>query len=174
MKTLGSFRKWQTPADFETLFSQLWAHTPALDPHNLSYTPQVDIQEMEEGYLLSFDIPGVEPTDVSIAVRDRTLSVLGERHYLWADKTEDRVATMPAATEKGNWHRCERNFGRFERQFSLPQNINEGSIKANFSNGVLEIFIPREKSTQSRTVKVELGGTGFSSNLLKPKSSNKN
>src|SRR5579871_307935 len=77
------------------------------------FTPALDIQETADAYWLMFDLPGVNPDDVSIEVNDQMLTVSGTR--------------VPSA-EAGKAHQVERPFGSFVRNLSLPKGIESDTI----------------------------------------------
>ena len=106
-----------------------------------SWTPAADIREDSDRYLVVADIPGVNPKDIEITFEDGVLSISGERAL------EDR-------TEKEGYTRVERVFGKFSRQFRLPESADETAIKANGKNGVLEIEIPKKERSKPRRIEI--------------------
>ena len=106
-----------------------------------SWTPAADIREDNDRYLVVADIPGVNPKDIEITFEDGVLSISGERAL------EDR-------TEKEGYTRVERAFGKFSRQFRLPESADETAIKANGKNGVLEIEIPKKERSKPRRIEI--------------------
>jgi HSP20 family protein len=105
------------------------------------WTPAVDIQEEENGYLLSADIPGVNRNDVEITLEDGVLTVKGER------KTESDVS------EQG-YRRRERIHGTFVRQFNLPDTVDTANISARVEDGVLQIAIPKQEKPEPKRITV--------------------
>ncbi len=111
-----------------------------------TWTPSVDIYENENELVLSAETPGIEDKDIEIKIENNTLSIQGERKI----ETE---------TKEENYHRIERSYGSFYRSFTLPTNISQDNIKAEYDNGVLRISLPKKPELKSKKVKV-----------LKPKS----
>ncbi len=105
------------------------------------WAPAVDIREEDDRFLLIADIPGVKRDEVEITLEDGVLTIKGERHT----GTED--------TREG-FHRKERVHGSFLRQFTLPDTINPDSISATFTDGVLEIGIPKQAKPEPRKISV--------------------
>ena len=111
-----------------------------------TWTPSVDIYENENELVLSAEAPGIEDKDIEIKIENNTLSIQGERK-------------IEKETKEENYHRIERSYGSFYRSFTLPTNINQDNIKAEYDNGVLRISMPKKPELQPKKVKV-----------LKPKS----
>ena len=105
------------------------------------YVPTCDIDETEKTYLLSMDVPGLEPDDITVEVADNSVIVSGERKE-----------------EKGcNSYRYERRFGKFMRAFSLPESVKEDDIVASYEKGVLFLTLPKMKKSRAKLIKVKSG-----------------
>jgi HSP20 family protein len=105
-----------------------------------NWIPQVDIKEDESGYAVIVDVPGIDPGDVEITLHNNVLTIRGERSETKEDKTLKRR---------------ERVSGTFQRQFTLPDSVDENGVKASASNGVLEISIPRIAEAKPLSITVE-------------------
>ncbi len=106
-----------------------------------NWTPSVDIHENESELVLSAEVPGIEDKDIEIEIENNTLSIQGER------KIENE-------TKEENYHRIERSYGSFSRSFTLPTNVNQDNIKAEYDNGVLRISLPKKPELKPKKVKV--------------------
>ncbi len=107
----------------------------------VNWRPAVDIQETPEAFVLTADIPGIDPKEVEITVSKGVLTLKGER-------------AAPSAEESSVLRR-ERAAGRFERGFSLPDEIDEDRVAASGRNGVLEVVLPKKPEVQPRKIVVE-------------------
>ncbi|MGR8919191.1 MAG: Hsp20/alpha crystallin family protein [Gammaproteobacteria bacterium] len=105
------------------------------------WSPAVDVHEEADRFVISADVPGVDPSAIEITMEDGVLSISGER------ERDDSVGD--AATRRG-----ERAFGSFYRRFSLPETADEERIEARSQNGVLEISIPKKQAVQPKKIKV--------------------
>ena len=95
------------------------------------FTPKANITANDKGYTLSVDLPGVNKKDVSIEVKDNTLTVKGERKEEKKDK-------------KDGYTRYESTYGKFERIWNV-ENIDTNEIKAEHKDGILSIELPKKQ-----------------------------
>jgi HSP20 family protein len=123
--------------------------TRALDANNqdastgatADWTPSVDIAEYADKFVLSADIPGVDPASVEVTLENGVLTLAGSREK----------AVEAAGVER---RRIERATGRFFRRFALPDTIDGDSVSASGKHGVLEIVIPKRPASQPRRINV--------------------
>ena len=94
------------------------------------WMPPMDLVEHEDHFLLSADLPGMKEEDVRIEVADNVLTVAGERR----SGHEER---------KGGYIRIERASGAFQRTLTLPEGVDAEQVSAHFTDGVLEVRIPK-------------------------------
>jgi HSP20 family protein len=105
------------------------------------WVPPMDLVEAEDHFVLKADLPGLGEGDVNIEVQDGTLTISGER------KAEHEQR------EKG-WYRIERAFGAFNRSLTLPDGVDPDRIAASFSDGVLELRIPKPEERKPRRISI--------------------
>ena len=91
--------------------------------------------------MLRADRPGVTPEDIDVSMEDGVLTVRGER---FEEKRD----------EKEGFRRVERVAGKFYRRFTMPDTADSESITANYTNGVLEVNIPKQAKVQPRRIEV--------------------
>jgi HSP20 family protein len=103
------------------------------------FTPVLDVRETEEEYLVLVDLPGVKADEVTIEVSNHVLSISGTR----------------APVETGEAQLSERPHGSFVRTLTLPEGVDDEKIAANYSDGVLELHVP--KPVAQRPKKIEIG-----------------
>jgi HSP20 family protein len=127
-------------ADFDRLFNTLFDRNQGAQ----RWVPAMDLVEHDDHFLLRADLPGLKQEDVSIELNDGSLTVSGER------KAEHDQR------ERG-FYRLERQFGTFSRTLTLPDGIDGEQIKASFTNGVLEVRIPKPEQRKPR--RIPIGGT---------------
>jgi HSP20 family protein len=107
-----------------------------------AWAPAVDIKEEDGAYVVHADIPGVDPKNIELNMENGVLTLRGER------KSEVKE-------EKDNYHRIERITGSFYRRFTLPDTADSDNISAKYTNGVLEVRIPKQEKVLPRRIEVQ-------------------
>lgn len=106
------------------------------------WSPPVDVAEDESQYLITADVPGVDPDSIEITLENGVLTIAGQRR----PETEEELA---------KYKRVERVRGNFHRRFTLPDTADESKVQAKCRNGVLAISIPKQERVQPRKIEVE-------------------
>jgi HSP20 family protein len=108
------------------------------------WVPAMDLVETDEDLVLRADLPGVSGDDVNLEVKDGTLTVSGERRAEHEDRSE-------------GFYRLERAVGRFSRSLSLPRGVDPDAVTAGFTDGVLEVRIPKPEERKPHRVEIGAG-----------------
>lgn len=108
-----------------------------------TFSPRVDISETKENVFVRAELPGMKAEDVKITLSEGMLTFRGEKKRAEETKTE-------------NFHRIERSHGEFVRKFSLPTGLNEDAVEATFTDGVLEVKIPKREPEKPREREVTI------------------
>lgn len=120
-----------------------------------AWSPNVDIYEDKERLIVEAELPGMNREDFEVSVENNVLTLKGERKF-------------EKKTEGDNYHRVERSYGSFTRQFTLPQTITAEGATADFENGVLRIALPKREETKAR--KIEITGTSAPAKAIEAES----
>lgn len=112
-----------------------------------------DVEENENRYLLSFDMPGVAKDDIHIEWNDGRLIVSGERAETQSEENKTYVLS-------------ERYRGKFQRAFMLPQAVDADRVEASYKDGVLRLVIPKAESAKPRRIKISEGKSSVIGKLL--------
>lgn len=108
-----------------------------------AWSPAVDIYEGPEAIEMVFEIPGVTQQEIKVHYENNLLTVSGERRLEHEDQRE-------------GYHRIERNYGTFQRSFTLPTTIDPNRINAVFENGLLRLTLPKRPESQPRAIEVKV------------------
>jgi len=108
-----------------------------------SATPAVDIVEKKDAYEITAEMPGMDEKNVEVKLVNGSLMIKGERH----DEKEEK---------KKDYYLQERQFGTFERRFTLPDGVDTGKVEASFKKGVLTVILPKKAEAQSPEKKIEI------------------
>ena len=111
---------------------------------NQAWAPAVDVWETASEIVYAFDLPGIPEDKIAVELEDNALTVSGER-----ERSEE--------VSGERFYRYERRFGSFTRTIGLPQGTDEGSIKAEYADGVLEIHVAKPEEPKPRRIQIGLG-----------------
>ena len=112
-------------------------------PARRSVSPAVDIREIDDSYVLEAELPGLTEKDVDVKVEDTLLTI--------SSKTEDEKEE-----EKNGYLVRERRAASFSRCFVLPKDVDRENISASFSNGLLQLALPKSPETKPRSIEVKV------------------
>jgi len=107
------------------------------------FTPNVDIFETDKEIIMLADIPGVKAPDLTIDLRDDTLTLTGEVKPFNRPEEQDIL--------------IEYQVGRYYRQFTLAQLIDQKKIYATLNDGVLRLTLPKVEKATPRQIAVKAG-----------------
>jgi HSP20 family protein len=137
---LSLMNQWRR--DIERVFNSVEDGVTRGEVTAAAWAPAVDVKEEQGAYVVRADVPGVDPKDIALDMENGVLTLRGER------KSEVKE-------EKENYHRIERVAGTFYRRFTLPDTADAESISAKYTNGVLEVRIPKQEKVLPRRIEVQ-------------------
>lgn len=107
----------------------------------------VDVLSRGNDMVVCAEVPGMNPDDIEVNVANGSLTITGER------RQEDKQ-------ESDRYYRVERRYGSFFRSVPLPSGVDENSIEAKYSDGVLEVVVPGAagESPGGKKIPVQIGG----------------
>ncbi|MCL5266803.1 MAG: Hsp20/alpha crystallin family protein [Bacteroidetes bacterium] len=123
---------------FDNLFSDTEGNLIVSD-----WAPRVDVMEHQDSYTIKAELPGVSKNDVKITLHENVLSIRGEKKQ----EKEEKDA---------NFHRVERSYGVFERQFALPTGVKSDKIDASYKDGILTITLPKVEEAKPKEIEVKV------------------
>jgi len=129
------------PSLFRQLLADAWDDTPQFSTADLP-VPAIDVAENDDAYVVTAELAGCKPEDVTVEIHDGVLSIRGEK------KSE-----RSGETERSRW--TERQFGSFNRSFRLAPDAAQDRVDAAFKNGVLTVEIAKTEENKPRVVRVK-------------------
>ncbi|MCP4106996.1 MAG: Hsp20/alpha crystallin family protein [Desulfobacteraceae bacterium] len=103
--------------------------------------PAVDVYENDSSYVISAELPGLDKENISVDLKDRVLTLRGERSCE-DEKKEDK------------YFRKERAYGKFQRVFTLPGGVDSKKIAAEYKDGVLKVNIPKTEEVKPKKITI--------------------
>lgn len=107
------------------------------------FTPSVDIFETEKEITVLADMPGVESGGLNIDLRDDILTISGDVKPMEAEDETDVLVEFEV--------------GKYFRQFSLSESIDQAKIEAKLADGVLHLVMPKAEKAVPRKISVSVG-----------------
>lgn len=107
-----------------------------------AWMPATEINSNKEGWTLRMALPGIDPKEVQIDLHADTLTISGERTR--AERTGD--------------HASEFHYGRFERSFVVPSNVDADNVSAEFRHGMLALRLPLAEAAKPRRIAIKGAG----------------
>jgi HSP20 family protein len=136
--------------ELNRLFDEYWtpgrfgaAQNAPMDLEPASWSPEVDLVETADAFLLTAEVPGVEPSSIDLSVTGNVLTIRGVKP---ADEAAEATGVLR-----------ERRFGPFHRQVVLSCEVNFDAVQADAQNGVLRIRLPKQETARPRTIPVKTG-----------------
>ncbi|MCK9490880.1 MAG: Hsp20/alpha crystallin family protein [Sulfurimonas sp.] len=108
-----------------------------------SHLPFANLAKKENAdFHIEVDLPGVKKEDIDLKIEDDVLIISAVRHYKKELNDE-------------SYYICESSFGKIERRFSLPENIDSEKISASFKNGRLEIELQKTEKAKPKSIAIK-------------------
>ena len=101
----------------------------------------VDVMDTDDKYIIKAELPGVDKKDITVDVKNRVLTLKGER-------------SSDSDVKEEKYHLKERSWGSFERRFTLADGIDPEKISADYVDGVLKIEVPKPETVAPRRITI--------------------
>jgi HSP20 family protein len=100
----------------------------------------MDAYRVGDNFVAHFDLPGVDPGSIDLAVEGTTLTISAER-------------SVPQL-ENAEWSVAERPYGSYTRQLVLGRSLDTDRLEASYHDGVLTLSIPVAEKARARKITV--------------------
>jgi len=104
---------------------------------------KMDVKENDGTYTVHADIPGVKKEDIHVTIEGNQVSISAEVKKEKEEKQGEKVL------------RSERYYGRVARSFTLAQDVDDAKAQAKYSDGVLELTLPKKATSSAKKLAVQ-------------------
>jgi HSP20 family protein len=104
----------------------------------------VDAYRRGDSFVVTLDLPGVDPNTIDLSVKKNVLTIKAERSWQRAEGDEILMA--------------ERSQGAFARQLCLGEEVDRNGINASYDDGVLTVRMPVAEEAMGRKIEIMSGG----------------
>lgn len=106
------------------------------------FFPRIDVSETDTEVIVVADVPGVDPNDIDIDVREHRMSISGK-------------IKREAETKERKPYSYERTYGSFRREFNLPARVREDQVKAVYKDGTLTVTMQKVEEERRKRIPIE-------------------
>jgi HSP20 family protein len=129
--------------NFESTLRRFFSPTVfEADTRNLQM--RIDVSEKDDAYLVKADIPGVKKEDINVRIDGNVVQIDAE--------SKQEKDTRDSA---GKVLRSERYYGTISRTFSLAQDVDDERVKARYSDGVLNLELPKRSTPATKKIAIQ-------------------
>ena len=146
-RVVSPYRNPTRLVDFDQLMNRFFSpvhYQTNQDEQEKMCRPSMDITETETGFELKADLPGVSNEDINVSVKENVLTIEAE---VKNEAQEENAKTQTVISK-------ERNTRGFYRSLRLGSSVDESQIKANYSNGVLTLELPKVAKAETKKIPV--------------------
>ena len=142
--------KWQNPVrslfnvnnDLDNLFEDFFGNRQQ-STEDTQISPRINVEENENAWVISAELPGVTKEDVKVNFQDNFLTISGEKKFEKEDKDK-------------NYHRVERSYGKFSRSLKIGKSVLSEKIDAEYKDGILTISLPKAEEAKPKLIDVKV------------------
>ena len=164
---MASLTRWNPFAEMVTLqeaMNQLLSDSVVRPQTWATAQPATDVYETEQEFVVRLMVPGFRPEDIEITMQENMLTVRGRRQDVEERQAEER--------EQGARYLIqEQRFVEFSRSIQFPSQVDAENIRANLSNGILTIHVPKAQAALPRRISVEASDGGDANRTIEAGSS---
>ncbi|MBC7346253.1 MAG: Hsp20/alpha crystallin family protein [Clostridia bacterium] len=137
MREIGRLRE-----EVDRIVSGVIQQLPFVGREGAAWQPSIELYETDREVVLRADLPGVDPKELEVEVREGEVIIRGQHREEKEARTE-------------NYYHAERRYGSFFRRVSLPVPVKATEAKASYKNGVLEVRVPKDIREKGYRVPIE-------------------
>lgn len=128
---------------FDSLFDALWQPLLIERPRQTGVQIRLDVTETKDAYTVQAELPGVKKDNIQVNIVGNQVSVSAEVNKQPELKTDEKLIGS------------ERYYGNLFRSFTLAQDVDEAAAQARYSDGVLELTLPKKAATKVKKLTIQ-------------------
>lgn len=128
---------------FDDLFKGFFVRPMSLDNQHAMQQVRMDVSEDEGAYVVRAEIPGVKKEDINVTIEGNQVAITAEVKHDREEKKGEKVL------------RSERFYGKVYRAFSLAQDVDEAGAQAKYSDGVLDLRLPKKTVESAKKLTIQ-------------------
>lgn len=141
MTNIARLRTFSDP--FDNLFEAMWQPLLIERPRQAVAQIKIDVTETKDAYTVQAELPGVKKDDIQVNIAGNQVSIGAEVNKQRELKSDEKVIGS------------ERYYGSLYRSFSLAQDVDEAAAQARYSEGVLELTLPKKSATKAKKLTIQ-------------------
>lgn len=124
----------------DRLFDQITGDTPV---DSFQWGPAIELSDAGDNLILKAQLPGLNHDDIDVSASRDSVTISGEYRY---------------EQDNGRTYGSEFQYGQFSRTVRLPVGIKQDQVQADYTNGILSLYLPKVEEAVNRQVKINIGG----------------
>jgi HSP20 family protein len=138
----GSFRR-EIDRLFDDFFAPAEGRSFAPAAAGEGVWPHIDVEETEQAYIVTAEVPGLDEKGIELSFRDNVLTISGEKR----EERHDKQRGVAYA---------ERFYGQFRRTIPFDAEVDAEKVDAKFKNGLLTVTLPRSQKAEAKARRIEV------------------
>ncbi|MHC5537319.1 Hsp20/alpha crystallin family protein [Singulisphaera rosea] len=139
-------RRWDPFRELQREVGRLFETLEPFQPWRVARQfPAINVYDGGDRYVLSAQLPGMDPENLDLSITGETLTMKGERK-------------RPEGVTDESYRRQECHFGRWTRTISLPDRVDGSAVTASFAQGILTVSLPKAEGAKPRHISVSAAG----------------
>lgn len=135
-------------SEFDSLMSRVMGSRYGITNGRSEFMPPVNVREDGDQLVLEAELPGMSEDNIDIEFENNVLTIRGEKLHEREEQEGER------------FHVWERQYGTFQRSFTLPRTVRADDVNAAFENGILTVTMPKIPEAKGRKITIGTSATG--------------
>ena len=131
----------------DTIINPAFSHQLSMKKIS-TWRPAIEIKQSENDYKVKVQLPGVNKDDIEVELDNDFMTISAKIEEEKEEKDQDE--------KNMKYHTCEFRYGKYKRTISFDHAIRSEDAKAVYKNGILTITLPKQKTEQAKTRKLEI------------------